>query len=168
MESQGRQLGPKHFLPDRTEPGLRKFPINRRNYRLASLFDTSVQVFRIKEVFDSRADRIQFDADYYLTDETADNAAAEWRFASIDSVKPANYFMFLGCTIKKHTTHRVKRWEKKIARMPPVTDSIWMIDTILDKRSRTISVSLLFPGSGKRALEAYYGPLRKSRRPFLY
>jgi hypothetical protein len=139
---------------------------NRKNYRLKTIFDTTFQVLRIQETFDPNANKFDQNIEY-LDNENADILNAEWNYESIDSIKPRNYVMYLGCIIKKREPQRVKRWKRKINKMDPAIELYYMVDTILDKRTGTMRISLRIPVSAPRELKTFYGPFGKSRRPHL-
>ncbi|MBX2970527.1 MAG: hypothetical protein KF803_14245 [Cyclobacteriaceae bacterium] len=85
---------------------------NRRNYKSKALFDTTFQVLRIQEMFDVNANKFDQSIDYLDIDET--NVLSEkWTYKPIESIRPRNYVMFLGCIIKKEEPPKVKRWKGK-------------------------------------------------------
>ena len=139
---------------------------NRKSYRLKAMFDTTFQVLRIQEMFDIATNKFDQSIEYFDS-ENAGVLSQEWNFQSIDSIKPRNYIMYLGCIIKDREPRRVKKWKRRIDRMAPVLDSYYIVDTILDRRTRAMKISLRFPVSGKRDLNVFYGPFGKSKRPQL-
>jgi hypothetical protein len=139
---------------------------NRKNYKLKAIFDTTFQVLRIQEMFDVHTNKFDQNIDYW------DNADAnvlseEWAYKPIDSIRPRNYVMYLGCIFKKNQPRKVKRWKRKIEKMDPVRETYYIVDTILDKRTGMMKISLRIPVLGDRELEAFGGPFGKSRKPFL-
>ena len=139
---------------------------NRKNYRLKSLFDTTFQVLRIQEMFDVNTNKFDQNIDYW-DNADADVLTEDWTYKPVDSIRPRNYVMYLGCIVKKKEPQRVKRWKRKIGKMDPVRETYYIVDTILDKRSGTLKISLRVPVFSGRELETFYGPFGKTRKPHL-
>lgn len=152
-----------------------RFDTSRANHvRVKEFFHTKTNTFGLKEVhiYPSRYGDLEvtFSPDLqYLTMSYADSNEnfLKWRYAVVDSVKPKDFFWLKGCIFRKNDMIKVKRWQKKIDRMPPATESYYVIDTFIDRVHEEIRISFRQPVAKKRKLFVIYGPVGKSRKPFL-
>jgi len=127
-------------------------------FSLDELLDSSNQVIRLQEMVDTKTLMFHTNESYPEEYET-------WDYAPIDSIRPRNYYMFLGCLIKKHEPLKVKRWRRKIAKMDSTRETYYIIDTYIDKVANTLKISLRIPVIGKRTLKTFYGPTKA--KPYL-
>jgi hypothetical protein len=138
----------------------------REDYVKKNLLDTTFNFIRVRELYDTKTNefRVTFD---YVADGDKDYLFEEWIFFPGDSIKPNNYQLPLGCIVRNWHKYKINRWKKRIDHMNETKETYYVIDSLFDKSANSIKISFQIPVTGKRGLDASYGPYGKNRKPYL-
>jgi hypothetical protein len=156
-----------HSISDSTDIVVFNGIVNRRHdYFKKNFLDTTFNLIRVRELFDTKTNEFKVIFDY-VDDGDKDYLFEQWTFLPVESIRPDNYQLGLGCLVRNRDKYKVNRWKRRIDRMEETKETYYIIDSLFDKFANTIKVSFQIPVTGKRSLSAWYGPFRRSRRPYL-
>jgi hypothetical protein len=156
-----------HLITESADKSAFEKIISKRTAHFKKDFtDTTFTLIRVTERYDTKTNEFEIFI-HYVPEAYKESSIEEWTFLPVDSIKPRNYKLPLGCFIRDRHKRKVKRWEKRIDQMDLTKETYYIIESLFDRSTDTIKVSFQIPATGKRTLEASYGPFGKSRKPYL-